>query len=299
MAIDLAMSDVDQWYRECRSFAWSGHDVVYRDGGKGPATCLLVHGFPTASCDWMEIADGLQGHFRFVAPDLLDYGRSVNPSARRWHIHDQADMLEALLADLGLSSVHLVVHDVGDTVGQELLARHNEGSLGCSIESLVLMNGGIFPAEHRARPVQKLLLSPAGPLLARLMGRDKFVAALAEVFGEHTKPGPGASEVLWNIAVNVNGKASLARRIHYMKDRLEHEARWVGALREATIPMLMINGVDDPISGGHVCDVLEQEVPQMRIARLDGIGHFPPLEAPGECVRLILDFHGIDQPGRG
>jgi pimeloyl-ACP methyl ester carboxylesterase len=159
---------------------------------------------------------------------------------------------------------------------------------------MVLMNGGIFPAEHRPRPVQKLLLSPAGPLLARLLGRDKFMAALAEVFGEKTRPGSEATDVLWSIAVGVNGRASLARRIHYMKDRVEHEARWVGALREATIPMLMINGVDDPISGGHVCDVLEQDVPQIRIARLEGIGHFPPLEAPGDCVRLILDFHGFD-----
>ena len=296
MTIDLAMSDVDAWYRDCRIFPWSGNDIVYRDRGDGAAACLLVHGFPTASCDWIDITAGIDGHFRCLAPDLLDYGRSNNPSARRWHIHDQADMLEALVAELGLSDVHLIVHDVGDTVGQELLARHNEGSLGFSITSMVLMNGGIFPAEHRPRPVQKLLLSPVGPLLARLLGRDRFMAALAEVFGENTRPGPEATDALWNITIGVNGRASLTRRIHYMNDRVLNEARWVGALREATIPMLMINGVDDPISGGHVCDVLEREVPQMRIARLDSIGHFPPLEAPGDCVRLILDFHGIDRP---
>jgi pimeloyl-ACP methyl ester carboxylesterase len=278
--------------------AWSGNDVIFRELGDGPA-CLLIHGFPTAGCDWDEVARGLADRFRLIVPDLLDYGRTTNPSARRWHIHDQADMLEALVGSLGLSSLHLIVHDVGDTVGQELLARHNEGSLGFAIETMVLMNGGIFPAEHRARTVQKLLLSPVGPLLARLTGKRRFMGALAEVFGKATKPGQAAIDTLWAVSVGVNGKASFARRIHYMNDRLAREARWVGALSEASVPMLMINGVDDPVSGGHVCDVIEREVPAMQIVRLDGIGHFPLLEAPADCVRHIREFHGFEASSKG
>ena len=294
MSIQIRQKTIDDWYRDCRSFHWNDNDVAYRVIGAGPAL-LMVHGFPTAGCDWSDIAGELQKHFTLVIPDLLDYGRSLNRSARTWRIHDQADMLGALIAELDIASCHLVIHDVGDTVGQELIARHNENSLGFEIGSAVLMNGGIFPAHHRARPAQKLLLSPLGPLVAKLMSKRKFSATLGEIFGPGTVPDSAGFDALWTLAIGVNGKSSFARRIHYMNDRLEHEARWVGALRETDLRMIMINGVEDPISGGHVCDVIEQEIPAMRVIRLPDIGHFPPLEAPDDCVTHIRAFHGLGE----
>jgi len=281
---------VADWYRSGNTFSWKGNEVFYRDFGAGPAM-LLVHGFPTAGCDWADISNVLSKHFRLIVPDLLDYGRSANPGKRRWHIHDQADMCESLLQFAGASSAHILAHDVGDTVSQELLARHNEAALSFGIDSLVLMNGGIFPAEHRARPVQKLLLSSVGPLAASVMGQKKFMQALNEVFGPETKPDEAAQDAIWQISIGVNGKRSLARRIHYMSDRLQHEQRWVGALKETDVRMLMINGTADPVSGSHVCDVIEADVPAMQLVRLERIGHFPLLEAPDPCIEHILAFH--------
>ena len=289
----LSQEDIDEWYASSTTFEWSGNQVCYHVAGDG-LPMLLVHGFPTAGCDWSAVAARLRPHFRLIAPDLLDYGRSHNPSGRTWRIHDQADMLEALLQKLGVSHCHLLVHDVGDTVGQELIARQNECALTFSIDSVVLMNGGIFPAHHRPRPAQKLLLGPFGPLAARLLGKKRFMSALAEVFGPAARPGRDALDLLWQISVGVNGKRSLARRIQYMNDRLVHERRWVAALRDAELRMLMINGVEDPVSGAHVCDVIERDIPSMAVIRLPGTGHFPPLEAPDECARHILAFHGLD-----
>ena len=293
MALKLSQTDIDDWYASSSAFQWRGNDVSYRATGDG-VPMLLVHGFPTAGCDWSDIATSLEKHFRLVVPDMLDYGRSRNPLGKTWHIHDQADMIEALLDSLDVRSCHLLIHDVGDTVGQELIARQNDEALSLSIDSVVLMNGGIFPAHHRPRSAQKLLLSPLGPLAARLVGKKRFMSALAEVFGSGTRPDGEALDALWHVSVGVNGKASLARRIQYMNDRREHEARWVGALRETDLRMVMINGVEDPVSGAHLCDVIERELPSMTVIRLPGIGHFPPLEAPDECVRHILAFHELD-----
>jgi pimeloyl-ACP methyl ester carboxylesterase len=287
----LQSSHIDTWYRDGDSFAWKGNDVFYRDTGAGPPM-LLIHGFPTAGCDWAGIADGLSARFRLIIPDLLDYGRSLNRTGQRWHIHDQADMIVGLMAALDIRSTHVLAHDVGDTVAQELAARHDEGSLPFRIESLVLMNGGIFPAHHRPRTVQKLLSSPLGPLLARHMNKDRFMSALADVFGPDTRPDAGAQDVLWDVSVGVNGARSFARRIHYMKDRRRYEDRWVCALKQLAFPAMMINGTADPVSGGHVCDVIEREAPAMKVVRLDGIGHFPLLEAPDVCLSHILEFHG-------
>lgn len=288
----------DRWYRSGKSLKWQGNDIFYRDFGAGPPL-LLVHGFPTAGCDWDDIAAVLSRHFRLLVPDLIDYGRSRNNTGKRYHIHDQADMIEALLQHAGVSAVHIVAHDVGDTVCQELLARHNEGALRFGIESLVLMNGGILPAEHRARPIQKLLLSPVGPLVAMMLGPEKFTSALADVFGAGTRPDHEARMALWEISVGVNGRRSFARRIHYMSDRRQHERRWVSALQQTNVKMLMINGVDDPVSGAHACDAIETEIPAMAIVRLTGIGHFPPIEAPAQCTEHILAFHDLPATSAG
>lgn len=284
---------VEAWYRDTAAMEWNDNTVVYRDTGEGPPL-LMIHGFPTAGCDWAELAGQLDAHFRLIVPDLLDYGRTENHTGRRWHIDDQANMICDLLKSLDVQVAHLLAHDVGDTVAQELVARHNEGKLPFRLESLVLMNGGIFPAHHRARTFQKLLLSPLGPLLTRVLKKDRFMNALADVFGPATRPGADARNVLWEVSVGVNGVQSFARRIHYMKDRLKNESRWVGALKKTALRSLMINGIEDPVSGGHVCDVIEQEIPAMQIVRLPEIGHFPLIEAPELCIPPILAFHDID-----
>ena len=68
-----------------------------------------------------------------------------------------ADLIEALLAREGVTRYHLVAHDLGDSVAQELLARK------APIVSATLLNGGLFPETHRALLRQKLLASPIGP----------------------------------------------------------------------------------------------------------------------------------------
>jgi pimeloyl-ACP methyl ester carboxylesterase len=60
--------------------------------------------------------------------------------------------MQALLAHMGVSEVHVLAHDYGDTVGQELLARHNErakaGDSTLSLKSICFLNGGTSPARR-------------------------------------------------------------------------------------------------------------------------------------------------------
>jgi pimeloyl-ACP methyl ester carboxylesterase len=187
LRVDVLHQKLAEWYASGQNFCWRDNEIFFRAFGNGPAM-LMVHGFPTAGFDWVEIASTLSKHFRLIVPDLADYGRSKNLTGKTFHIHDQASMLEGLLRQVNVSQVHVVAHDVGDTVCQELLARQNNGQLSFQIESLILMNGGILPAEHRPRNVQKLLLSPIGPLVASLTSKEKFMSALPEVFGAETRP---------------------------------------------------------------------------------------------------------------
>ena len=48
--------------------------------------------------------------------------RGLTPSP--YSIYTYADVVESLLEHLEVSAVHVLAHDIGDTVAQELLARH-------------------------------------------------------------------------------------------------------------------------------------------------------------------------------
>ncbi len=292
MSSSLPAISLDAWHQSGSRFQFQDHDVFYRESGRANKLPLLaIHGFPTCSWDWAWIEPRVSEFFFLIAPDLCDYGASRNKRARRTSIMTQADMLEALLVYLGHEAVDLLAHDVGDSVAQELLARQKAGVLKFAIKSAIFLNGGMFPDHHRPRPLQKALAGPLGPLIARLTSQKKFVGGLKDVFGNTTGPDEALGAALYRASIGVNGKGALARRIHYMAERRENAERWRDAVLQPAMPMMLINGVDDPVSGAHMADAFEEIVPNARVERLAGIGHFPLIEAPDAVAGHILDFH--------
>ena len=105
-----------------------GHRIAFRRRGTG-STVLLLHGFPTWSYDYAEVASDLAADHDVVTMDFLGYGASDKPEQLSVLGGRIADTVEDLVAHLGLKSVRLVVHDYGGIVGQELLDRANRGQL--------------------------------------------------------------------------------------------------------------------------------------------------------------------------
>ena len=78
---------------------------------------------------------------------MLGMGFSAKPVAYEYSVPDHADMHEALLHHLRIESCHVLAHDLGDSVAQELLARYEAGdnAYGApTIESITWLNGGLF-----------------------------------------------------------------------------------------------------------------------------------------------------------
>lgn len=257
---------------------------VIDSGPAAGAPVLLLHGFPSASWDWSDVWDPLRARHRLVAFDFLGYGLSEKPPGHRYRIAEQADLAEAVAAEFGLERFHVIAHDIGDTVAQELLARQP------SWRSLTLLNGGLFPETHRPRRAQKLLAGPLGPLLARFMGRRAFDRSFSAIFGAQTQPSPAQLEALWELLARENGLAALPSHLGYLLERRDNRERWVGALRETRVPLNLVNGSADPVSGAHmVARFRELFGPShARIVELAGIGHYPQLEAPERVAAEAL-----------
>jgi len=284
---------LDDWQARGRTFQFQGRRVFYRDEGAGEAL-VLIHGFPTASWDWHRLWPALTARWRVVAPDMLGFGFSSKPPDHRYSIHEQASLHEELLASLGVERVHVLAHDYGDTVAQELLARHLErtrlGELRMEIASLCLLNGGLFPETHRPRLTQRLLASRLGPVMAKLMNERSFGRSLAAIFGPRTQPTPAELHDFWRLVAHDDGPRVAPLLIGYMAERRRHRARWVGALCETAVPVRLVNGPLDPVSGRHMVERYRALVPAPDVVLLEGVGHYPQVEDADGVLRAYLAF---------
>ena len=289
------MSDIEAWQQRGKKINLLGHDIFYIDtDDQAKPVIFLIHGFPTSSYDWIDIWSELNQNYRLVALDMLGFGFSDKPYKHQYSIHEQADMCEALIGHLKLTQYHVLAHDYGDSVAQELLYRDNKRNAkqwlsGC------LLNGGLFPETHYARPIQKILLSRIGPLINKLSTKRTFDKSMTSVFGPKTPPSEKQLADFWQILTHNDGHKIAHKLMNYINDRKKHRQRWVDALVEAHVPIALINGSDDPVSGRHMVERYKQLVSSDYITELPNVGHYPQVEAPSLVAAHYLQF--LDELG--
>lgn len=278
--------NLQHWFDTGKYFEHNGHQIFYRTEGQG-TPLLLIHGYPTASWDWHKIWPSLTKEFQCITLDMLGFGYSDKPK-QRYSIFQQANICCDLLEKLKVDNCHIVSHDYGDTVAQELLSRFNEGTLPFQLRTICFLNGGLFPESHRPVFIQKLLLSPVGGLVVRLMKRKTFAKNFKHIFGHNTPPSEQEIDEFWQLIQHNNGHLVMNRLIHYMVERRLNRERWVGALEQAQIPLRLIDGIKDPISGIHMVERYQQTVPNADVVCLNEVGHYPQMEAPEEVLIAVL-----------
>ncbi|MDG2450499.1 MAG: alpha/beta hydrolase, partial [Saprospiraceae bacterium] len=72
--------------------------------------------------------------------------------------------------------------------------------------------------------------------------------------------------------------------------RIENRERWVNALINTEIPIRLVNGPMDPVSGAHMVERYKELVPNPDCVLLDNIGHYPNVEAPYYVNLEVLKF---------
>ncbi|AYC31828.1 alpha/beta hydrolase [Pseudomonas cavernae] len=281
----IALAD---WRAQGQSFSYQGHAIRYWTAGEG-APLLLLHGFPTASWDWHYLWAPLAARYRLIACDMLGFGDSAKPRGHDYRLLEQADIQQALLQHLGVEQpVHVLAHDYGDSVAQELLARHEDGHF--AMASCVFLNGGLFPETHRPALIQKLLLSPFGALVGRRFNRRKLAANFARIFGPETQPAESEVDDFWRLITQNDGQGVMHRLIRYLPERAQQRERWLVAMQRTQVPLRVIDGAVDPISGVHMVARYRELIADADTVLLDDIGHYPQVEAPERVLKHYLEF---------
>ena len=281
---------LSQWRSSGHFLNVDGQQVFYKTEGTGPVL-LLIHGYPTASFDWAKIWPKLTTQFHCVTLDMPGFGFS-DKSPKKYLIKEQADAISEVIRHLGITSAHVLSHDYGDTVAQEMMAQQLENNLAFNIESLHLLNGGLFPETHRALPIQKLLLSPIGGLLIRFLNKNAIRKSMHNIFGSNTPPSDQDIDDFWTLISANNGHQHMHLLLDYMKQRKQYRERWVSALQNANAPLRLTAGMADPISGAHMVARYKQLIPNADVIEFDQIGHYPQIESAEAVVNSIASFLG-------
>jgi pimeloyl-ACP methyl ester carboxylesterase len=269
------------------------------DAGSTAPPALVLHGFPSCSFDWRAVLDDLgAGGRRVVLFDFVGFGLSDKPD-RRYGIDLHADTTEAVAEALGLEEVALVTHDMGDSVGGEVLARAAEGRSRLAVERRIVTNGSIYLALAHLTEGQQLLLSLADERLpAGLMEADggaAFQRGLGGVFSPDHPAGEDELTAQAALAMHDGGLALMPRLIRYLEDRRVSEARYTGAIEAHPSPLTVVWGEVDPVARAVMVDQLISRRPDATVVRLDGVGHYPMIEDPlrfGRALRAALEAPG-------
>jgi pimeloyl-ACP methyl ester carboxylesterase len=256
---------------------------------------LVVHGFPTSSVDFAPVLERLALGRRVVLLDLPGYGMSAKPD-RRYSLFGQADVVEAVAEALGLDEVDLLTHDMGDSVGGELLARTIDATSPLRIRRRVLTNGSIYLDMAQLTDGQKLLRSLPDEMLPPGAGidADGLTEALADLCATAWKGDPVVVSRLRDgaeLAVRDEGGRLLPRLIRYLDERAAHESRWTGAIESHPSPLAVVWGRHDPIAVPAMVDRLVAERSDhggsATVTWLDA-GHWPMVERPPAFADAVL-----------
>jgi pimeloyl-ACP methyl ester carboxylesterase len=285
--------DVAAWAAQGTVRRLAGHDIFAIDapasGDQTGEPLLIVHGFPTSSFDYAHLLGRLREHRRVVLVDLLGYGLSAKPDLH-YTMALQADVVVALTTELGLDRLALLTHDMGDTVGGELLARQVEGTWPVEVTRRVVTNGSIYIDMAHLTDGQQLLLSLPDE---RLEAGGPDERALAASLVATLAPAASQTDMSAHAALVAHdgGAALLPRTIRYIEERRANERRFTGAIETHPSPLHVIWGPLDPIAVAPMAEQLVERRPDATLTWIDGAGHYPQIESPeeyGAAVGLAL-----------
>ncbi|MFT3852689.1 MAG: alpha/beta fold hydrolase [Ilumatobacteraceae bacterium] len=263
-------------------------------GPKDAATppVVFVHGFLVDSTLWDGVAERLAA--AGVTSYLVDWplGSHRTPMSPDAALSPQAvaDLIDEVLATLGLDDVTLVGNDTGGAICQLLVASHP-----ARIGRLVLTNCDAFD-NFPPKAFVPLFAAARHPLLTR--------ALLAPMGLRPLRHSPMAFGMLLRKprdAALTEGWISPARHDARIRDDIARFARGLdrrclvdaeAALARFTRPVRIVWGAKDRNFGIGTARRLAELFPAAELIEVPGVSTFVPVDAPDAVAAAILDVQG-------
>jgi len=271
----------------------NGIRLCYWDIGRGPAL-LLLHGFPDSKQLWRHAVDPLRAAgYRVIVPDLRGFGESERPSTVDAYslTHVVADVI-GLLDALQIAACDIVAHDWGAPVAWSM-ALVAPARIRRQV-ALTVGHPAYFqrPSLEQRRLSWYMLLFQFEGVAEALLEQDNW-ALFRDFVGHHPECERWVSDL--------SRPGALTAGLSWYRANM-HPAATVGevpALPAVTVPTLGIWASGDAyLAEACVTSSAERVSAEWRYERLDGVGHWIPLDAPDRMVGLVLDWLGHPSANR-
>jgi pimeloyl-ACP methyl ester carboxylesterase len=301
------MDRADTWRDKGSYFSWTPRSgdaaevqVFHVEQGAAAAPPLvLVHGFPTSSIDWVEVADLLSDRYRVCAMDFPGFGFSDKPLGWGYSLQRDAEVLEHYISEvLGLESMIMLAHDRGSSVA--MIHTTNVDSR-VRLEHLFITNGNIFLPMSNLTQAQRLMLDPeTGPMLLAQGTPEQLAVGMGQA--TYTPPrGADDPEIQALVAIFSHGEGLkvLHETIQYLVERSKDEDAWLKALAAMDVPTTFIWGVYDTVSPPRVMSYVWDEYMMKKPGNntlyfVPDANHYLQNDQPAALVETFL--HALEAP---
>ena len=258
-----------------------------REPGPGVPSLLLIHGYPDDHQVFLPVIAELAGTHHMIAYDTRNAGESRvdTEDGAGYSLAALVDDAFAVLAAVGVGTVHLVGHDWGSIQGWAVVRDPRAAGVIGRYTSISGPDMGHFSRWIKARIGRPREWGKLGGQLLRswyLMGFQL----------------PVLPEVAWRLVLTRrfeqaahrplgdNPIRGLALYRSNLFGRGDRTGRPPGATRRVHIPVQVVVPLRDAYLSPHLTEDLDGWIDDLTVVRVDG-GHWWPASRPAEFARLL------------
>ncbi|MDT0341847.1 alpha/beta fold hydrolase [Streptomyces litchfieldiae] len=271
-----------------------GLRLHYATAGEGPATVVLLHGFPQTWWEWRHLIPVLAAAgYRVVAPDYRGAGHSWRPAAGYDKRTMAADVHRLLTGHLGVRGpVALVGHDIGLMVAYAYAQAYRDEVTHLAVVDAPLPGTTVFDrlrgdprvwhfAFHAARDVAELLVA----------GRER---PYLQAFFDARVADPsaiGAADLdTYVTAYSAPGAMRAGFEVYRTFDQdAEDNRAALTANGKLTVPVLAVGGAIST-TGPLIEEMMREVAENVTGLRVPGTGHWIPEENPAALADGLTAF---------
>lgn len=259
----------------------NGRKLYYQDQGEGYPV-LFGHSYLWTSDMWKPQLEALSKHFRCIAVDLWDHGKSGPLGETPYSVARLAEDYWTFMQQLGISEFAVVGLSVGGMWGTEMALRYPENVSGLAImdsyvgsepEMTRIKYFGLLDAIEKTKGFSQQMIETVAPLFFSPKSLsekkelvDRFKVYLSEIKPEH-----------------IPGIVALGRAIFTRPNLLDR-------LPEIKQPTLVITGKDDIPRPPKEAEEMAKRLPNTQLHLIEDAGHISNLEQPDKVTSLIQSF---------
>ncbi len=264
-----------------------GNRIAYGVYGDGKPV-VLIHGTPFFSHIWRKVLPKLvDSGFKVYLYDLLGFGHSERPRDRSvdTSVSGQLPLLVELMEHWGLEASHVVGHDIGGAVAQQLGVFYPE-----RIKTLTLVDTVSFDSWPSKRTREQMAAGLESLIAAsEAEHRQHFSEWIFSAAFDHANLRSGPLETYLDMISGPVGQASLFQHqiMHY--DPV-HTSKLTERIHElGNLPIQLVWGADDQWQIADWAHKLNAAIPGSSLHVLKQCGHLVPEDQPEKLSELIIE----------